>query len=508
MNSPQNPFEKQDGLPFGREEVVREIFDRLGSNLAQGPGSFSLVGPKYIGKTTVLRSLLAVAVIDRFLGSAKELLCPVYVDCSELPPLRKEVFGLLGKTALETARTKWNVQFDSSVNSQYITPLEVGSEIPEVTCAFEGLLRELSSRQGRHVVFLLDNFEKLLALFTESDVHFLRDVFSNTKHALVVATPKPIREYSQKTFPSRFYEIFKPYHLHAFSSDEAYGYLTHSSTGSARELSHSEKGMVLTKTGAHPHFLRAYASEMWQRKLKLPADETLRIFDKVDRRARMRLNGDFLSIWSALDRESQTALYEFAAEHITEREIMRALQRLEEEYALVFRRENGHFEVMGELFKEFVISQTEVIALLLKTDFYRAGLKALEQIRGFKYFDTDPEYYYHKAFQQFTSLTPDYDSANAMIRSTFERVLDVMVKRSESSLGQPFSGGGYKDRFNFVEQAFEIEERVTKLVSEFWNLANSDGPHAGSPANMYNTQLRFYLLSGVMQYLLAARQRK
>ena len=511
MSRPRNPFEVSDAgaldkPPFGREEVVREIFDSLGRKPTQGPESFSLVGAKYIGKTTVLRSLTSAEIQRQYLRDPERLRL-VYFDCADLPSERREVFRLLGNEAIKIAQEKWGIAFESTLVTEYISQLQTGIEMSEITTAFEGLLKDLSLRHNRYIIFILDDFEKLLGLFTESDIQFMRDIFSNTKHALVVATPKFIREHSPKTFPSKFYEIFKNYRLRAFTRDQAYGYLTETTIESHRQFSHSEKEVILRKAGHHPHFLRIYAAEAWRRKLNQPTGQSIEDFGRVDRKVRTELNESFLSLWESLDKNLQTALYQFATGQVTEGSLIRTLQRLEDEYGLIYRTTDGHFEIMGELFREFVVSQTELIAHLLKTDFYRAGLKALEQLHEISYFDTDPQYYYQKAFQQFTAPTPDYDSANAMIRDAFERLLDVMVKRSEPHLGRTFAGAGYKDKMSFIEEAFEIEDRISKLLLEFWNVANESGPHAGRPANQYNTQLRLYILSGIIQYLLNARPR-
>lgn len=511
MSRPENPFEVFeasifDNPPFGREEVIREIFNSLGGKPIQGPESFSLVGAKYIGKTTVLRSLTSAEIQRQYLRDPERLRL-VYFACADLPSERREVFRLLGNEVIKTTQEEWGIAFESMLVAEYVSQLRTSLEMIEITSAFEGLLKDLSSRHDRYIAFILDDFEKLLALFTESDIQFMRDIFSNTKHALVVATPKFIREHSPKTFPSKFYEIFKNYRLRAFTRDQAYDYLTETTIESHRRFSHSEKEIILTKAGQHPHFLRIYAAEVWRRKLSHPAEQPFENFDRVDRRVKTKLNESFLSLWESLDRDLQAALYQFATGQVTEGSIIRTLQCLEDEYGLVYRASDGHFETMGNLFKEFVVSQTELIDYLLKTDFYRAGLRALEQLYEISYFDTDPQYYYQKAFQQFTAPTPDYDSANAMIRDAFERLLDVMVKRSEPHLGRTFTGAGYKDKMTFIEEVFEIEDRISELFSEFWNVANESGPHAGKPANQYNTQLRLYILSGTIQYLLNARPR-
>ncbi len=511
MNSPANPFEVSDPIsaasaPFGREQVVREIFDSLGGDPIQGPESFSLIGPKYIGKTTVLRSLLSPD-IQRCHLKDTEMLALAYLDCADLPSERREVLRLLGDICVDVARENWGMPFEGRLAAEYVSYLRNSSEMSEIAEALEGLLKHVSSLHDRHIVFILDNFEKLLSLFTESDIQFMRDVFSNTKHALVVATPRFIREHSPKTFPSRFYEIFKNYRLRTFTRDQAYDYLTETPLGSHRQLSHSEKEIILRKAGQHPHFLRTYAEEVWRRKLQQPVDQSFERFDRVDRRVGTDLNECFLSLWESLDRDVQAGLFQFAAEQVGEAEIIRTLQCLEDEHGLVYRSTDGHFEVMGELLKEFVVSQTELIDHLLTTDFYRAGLGSLKQLHEASYFDTDPQYYYQKAFQQFTASTPDYDSANAMIRDAFERLLDVMVKRSEQHLGRVFTGAGCRDKVRFIEEALDVETTVVGLCSAFWDLASEDGPHAGREANRFNTQLRFYLLSGIIQYLLNAEPR-
>lgn len=509
MSRPRNPFEVSDARvlenpPFGREEVIREIFDSLCGKPTQGPESFSLIGPRYIGKTTVLQSLTSAEIQRQYLEDPGRLKL-VYFDCADLPPERREVFRLLGNEAIKVAQEAWGITFENTLVAEYVSQLQTSTESSGITSAFEALLKDLASRHNRYIVFILDDFEKLLALFTESDIQFMRDVFSNTKHALVVATPKLIRRHSPKTFPSKFYEIFKNYRLRVFTRDQAYDYLTKTTIDSHRQFSHSEKEVILRKAGQHPHFLRVYAAEVWRRKLNQPTGQSLDNFDRVDHKVKTKLSESFLSLWESLDRNLQTALYQFATGQVTEGSIIRTLQCLEDEYGLIYRASDGHFETMGELFKEFVVSQTELIDYLLKTDFYRAGLKALEQLHEISYFDTDPQYYYQKAFQQFTAPTPDYDSANAMIRDAFERLLDVMVKRSEPHLGRTFTGAGHRDKMSSIEEAFEIDDRISKLFSEFWNVANESGPHAGKPANQYNTQLRLYILSGAIQYFLNAR---
>jgi hypothetical protein len=507
MSRPRNPFEVSsapDIPPFGREGVIREIFYSLGGKPTQGPECFSLVGPPYIGKTTVLQSLASREVQREYFGDPEGIRL-VYFHCADLPSERQEVFRLLGKAAIRAAEQEWSIAFKGNLVAEHISQLETSSAISEITTAFEGLLKALSSRHNRSIVFVLDEFERLLALFTESDIQFMRDVFSNTKHALVVATPKPIRDHSRRPSSSKFYEIFKKYHLRAFSLDQAYNYLSETTRDSKRQFSHSEKEVILKKAGPHPHILRAYAAEAWRRKLNQPAGRPLEDFDRVDRKVRIALNETFLSLWESLEPNLQAALYQFTTGQVAEERIIRTLQCLEDEHGLVYRTSGGHFEIMGELLKDFVVSQTELIDFLLRTDFYRAGLRALDQFHEVKYLDTDPQFYYQKAFQQFTAPAPDYDSANAMIRDAFERLLDVMVKRSEPHLGRTFTGAGYKDKMSFIEEAFEIEDCISRLFSDFWNVANESGPHPGKPANQYNTQLRLYILSGAIQYLLNAR---
>jgi hypothetical protein len=475
-----NPFHSQPILPYGREEIIREIFGSLSG--AQGAESFSLVGPKYMGKTAILRSLTQVQ--HDFPQEQRHL---IYLDCGDLPLERREVFRLLG---LEAAKATG-------------VPLPVGLTAGQEANAFERLLLELEER-GVMVIFILDDFEKLLALFTEADVQFMRGLFANSPHALVTATPRLLQEYGRKTFSSKFYEIFKRYRLRSFSRDQAYDYLTETPAGSARQFSHVEKEMVLRKAGGHPHFLRLYAAELWRYKLRLLPGQPVEHFAPIDRKVAVELDTAFLSLWEGLERDLQTALYQFAAGDAPQESLIRTLQRLEEEHGLVYRTAEGRFELMGELLKEFVVARTELLDYLLKTDFYRAGLRALKQVEESRYFETDPQYYYQKAYQQFTAPTPDYDSANAMIRAAFERLLDVMVKRAEPVLGRPFVGGMFNEKMEFIEEAFAVEDRIARLLRNFWSAANEDGPHAGKQATPYNTQLRFYLLSGAIQYLLHA----
>ena len=195
--------QSDSGVPFGREDVVREIMDHISSG-NRGAGSFSLVGPRFIGKSGVLRCLVTSSVQTQLLKNQQNTHLE-YFDCQELPHSKKEVFRLFGKTAWRVAEEKWKLSMASLLGEEVSTVLEGNGDEEDIVDAFERVLRFLSAKALR-VVLVLDHFEQLLSLLSESNIQLMRDVFANTEHGLIVATPRPIRELSPKTFPSRFYE--------------------------------------------------------------------------------------------------------------------------------------------------------------------------------------------------------------------------------------------------------------------------------------------------------------
>ena len=91
-------------------------------------------------------------------------------------------------------------------------------------------------------------------------------------------------------------------------------------------------------------------------------------------------------IWQNIDRELQNVLIELCHDERREREYIKELQRLEGEHGIVYRTKDGHFRIMGEFFKEFILSQSEIVNHLLKTNYYRAGLKTLDKLQDEQYY--------------------------------------------------------------------------------------------------------------------------
>lgn len=490
-------------IPFGREGVVREIMDHISSE-NRGAGSFSLVGPRFIGKSSVLRCLVASSVQAQLLKDQQSTHLE-YFDCSELPNAKKEVFRVFGKTAWRVAEEKWQLPMASLLGEKVSSALEGSSDEEDIVDAFERVFRFLSTKALR-IVLVLDHFEHLLSLLSESNIQVMRDIFANTEHGLVVATRKPIRELSPKTFPSKFYEIFKKYRMGAFTRDESFEFV-HMANGTSFTITRHEEEKILHEAGYHPAFLSICLEEMLKEKMTRGASLPAEGLERIHKRARGRLSDLFLAIWSAIDEPVRQILFKFAVKDRSQAEIMSVLQRLEDEHGVVCRAGDGRFEIMGSLLQEFIESQTAFLDHLLTTDYYRAGLRTLETVREGEYRDTEPGYYYQAAYKLFTRADPSCDAANAMIRSALESLLDVMVKRSEQLLGQVMTGAGYKDKKNFVARAYSVEDPIWKLLDAFWELTNKSGPHPGPKADLFDTQMRLYLYSGMAQFLLNASRR-
>ena len=166
MNSSENPFlsfEKTSDrqLPFGREEVVREIFGSI--NKPQGAECFSLVGAKYLGKSQILRSIIRTSTQNSFLAlEVMDRSAFLYFDCGDFPSNREETFRRICVKVIRISLQKWGLDFKQGLALEYSRRLTKSNDIFEILRAFEGILTILARYHGKSIIFILDDFQYML----------------------------------------------------------------------------------------------------------------------------------------------------------------------------------------------------------------------------------------------------------------------------------------------------------------------------------------------------------
>lgn len=490
--------EEEMPIPFGREESVRFVFSKLVGNPEHGPQSCALIGPPFIGKSKVLDCIVNPSV-QIFYGLDQKIIYPIRLDCAEIPLTRTDAFKQLGELAGNVIVKVWNLQNDSMIG--IMSALRQTQNVEEAKNRFEDLLIEVNS-SGHSLVYVLDNFEKLLSLFVESDIQFLRDIFSNYRHALVVAIPKPLIDLTPKTYPSQFYLIFRHHSLGLYSEKQAEKYLLDKFCSSDIKLDDDEVNIMLRQAGYHPHILQIYSTLLLNKKrdnqVFVLSEQTTHV---IEREALNILNKDFTKLWQALDYDRQSVLLALAKGFLVEEENIKALQSLESEFGLVFRR-SGHFLLVGELLKVFITSQTSLINQLAKTDYYLAGINALEQLKDSQYWGTDPIVFYKQAFCEFSREKPDYYSSMEMICQAYEYFLDVIVKRLELKTKHVYSGDDLLDKVDYLAQVLGLEKEIVDFLKGYWFILKKVSPNRIDNETYFQSIFRFYVLSGVIQLLV------
>lgn len=484
-----NPFEfKEAGELFAHSEHINLINSHIAANPVQGAQCVSLVGPRHIGKTEVLKHIEQ----QRFPTESvrhNNLVHVLFLDCAEMPKNRVQAFRYIGARLYHHAQNVWKLTLrGGAYNSQERLD---ASEILTVRNAFEDILNGIEADHGHYVVLLLDHFDVLLQLFTADDLQFLRDRFSTPKHGLVVSTLYPIRELAPKSIPSAFDNIFDQRRVKPYRIEVADDYLKRGN------LTYSEIQVILKQVGGHPRLLQLYASQVWE--MKQTGMLIQECQSEIEQNLKATFNRIFLDLWSDIPEEMKLSLYRFASGETEQPVSVDIQQALETNYGVLYLGYHGTRQVIGELFKDFVIVQTAELNRLLRTDFYESGLKMLQKVKAQTYVDTDPAYYYRQGFKNFFSSKPDYRQVNQMLGKTVAGLMDVLVLRAEQRTPRdPFPDDDFSDKLSFVKKAFDLGDSFTILFEDLWSLLSEEI----SRTNFYEMQFRFYMVSGAIQYLL------
>lgn len=271
---------------FGRAHALQEIAAFL-----RGNQSVSIIGPRKIGKTSLLFHLMRAEAWPTVGLDDKNLF--VYLDCEVLGEGKHEdIFGQFAGEMLAALDARgWPPE----------PALETAMNKP-TRLAFESAVRKLNQR-GLRVVLILDEFERL-STNPNLDVNFfnaLRSAAGRYQLVFLTASARPLIELTytgkaQEILSSPFFNIFAPLFLGLLEKDEARA-LIH--TPGAGRFPTATEDFIYQLVGGHPLALQVGCFHAWD-----AATDTA----EIERRTTQELHAHFQYYWRNLSPDEQDTL--------------------------------------------------------------------------------------------------------------------------------------------------------------------------------------------------------
>ncbi len=330
---------------FGRTHELNEIAAFL-----RGNQSISIVGPRKIGKTSLLFHLLRPDTMAA-IGLGPEALL-VYLDC--------EVLGagdhaeILGQFAAEIAAALdgRGLPAEPALDKVMDAPSRL---------SFEAAVRRLNQR-GLRVVLILDEFERLSAN-PNLDVNFfnaLRSAAGRYHLAFVVASAQPLIQLtysgrSQEILSSPFFNIFASLFLGLLPTDEARQLIAEPARRAGQPFSQDSQDFIHGLVGGYPLGLQIACFHAFAH----PNDPA-----EVERQTMLDLTPHFQYYWhnlSAAEQATLRQLSDVASRASTDTTLRGMLRDLVQKCLLV--AEDGGYRYPSRAWASFVSAQAAPSAL-------------------------------------------------------------------------------------------------------------------------------------------------
>ena len=231
---------------WGRQHELQEI-----AAFVRGNQSVSIIGPRKIGKTSMLFQLMRPSSWEKNNLDDKNLF--VYLDCEVLGEgTHEEIFGIFA-SEISAALTDRQLPSEAAVEAAIAKPTRL---------SFESAVRKLNQR-GLRIVLILDEFERL-STNAHLDLNFfnaLRSAAGRYQLVFLTASARPLIELtysgkSQEILSSPFFNIFAPMFLSLLPESEAQALLTEPMLTHGVSLSAEIKKFILAFAGGHPFLLQ------------------------------------------------------------------------------------------------------------------------------------------------------------------------------------------------------------------------------------------------------------
>jgi hypothetical protein len=336
--SADNPFFHRGAIRraeefHGREAEIRQIFE-----LCRNGQSISIIGPRRIGKSSLLLHLCRPATRSRFSPATDNTLFAL-VDCQELggsPP--EEVYEAFMSSILDAA---------------YAAGLDL--QPVQRSGTYRSLDRILNAiyDSGNTVVVLLDEFELLAANDRLTPYFFARLRGLTTKYGLayLTASQRPLFAITadEQILSSPFFNIFVTLSLSLYSETEARELIQRRLEGTGVSFSEDLCNEILELVGPHPFFLHVAGYHAFQAmtQTKRPLDETDRLL-WLDAPVEIESESHLGYLWLNLTDEEQYCLATTEGPVDT----MRQLEQL-----CLLQRKGVEYVYTGQVLQRFVRRQ-------------------------------------------------------------------------------------------------------------------------------------------------------
>lgn len=302
--------------PFFHRGAIRRAADFHGRNaqieqilgLLRNSQSVSLIGPRRIGKSSLLLHLCRQEVREQFgLDAPKALF--ILVDCQELGGSpAEEVYEALLVGLREAAE-------------------EAGIEVENVKQqgTYRALDRTLNqvARDGAAVVVILDEFELLAANEHLTPYFFARLRGLTTKYGLayLTASQRPLFAITadEEILSSPFFNIFVSLSLGLFSDEEAQSLFDKRLNGSGVKFAAATRTYLLGLVGPHPFFLHIAGYHAFP----ILSEDPTADLEQLDKPIEVEADSHLAYLWQNLTEEERYAL----AALYGPTDIMRALEQ-------------------------------------------------------------------------------------------------------------------------------------------------------------------------------------
>lgn len=337
---------------WGRAHPLHEIAAFL-----HGNQSVSIVGPRKIGKTSLLFHLLRPSTWPA-LGLGDDMLF-TYLDGEVLGDCSAE--AIFGQLAAEMAL---------ALEERGLPPepaLQTAAAKPS-RLAFEAAVRKLNQR-GLRVVLILDEFERLSAN-AQLNLNFfnaLRSAAGRYQLVFVTASAQPLIQLtysgrSQEILSSPFFNIFAPLWLGLLPEAEARQLIREPALRAGAGFSPALEDFVYALAGGHPLALQVACFHAF----KTPDDQA-----ETERQTLSELSAHFQYYWHNLSAAEQSTLQQLAdvaARAPTDTTLRGLLRDLVQKGLLV--QDQGRYRYASRAWASFVAAQ----ALAPATVAYRGRL--------------------------------------------------------------------------------------------------------------------------------------
>lgn len=337
--SPDNPFYHRGAIRRPEDFIGRntEVNQVLG--LLRNGQSVSLIGPRRIGKSSLLLHLCQPALRDSYGLDGPQALF-VMLDCQELagsPP--EEVYELLFDGLAEAAA-------QGGVN------LNEGAQ-PGTYRSLDRALQQVA-QEGSNVVVLLDEFELLAANDHLTPYFFARLRGLTTKYGLayLTASQRPLFAITaeEEILSSPFFNIFVTVPLGLFDEADSRSLLADRLAGTGVVFDDTLTNHLLFLVGYHPFFLHIAGYHAFQSLSETSDDWTAdtESIRQLDNAIELEAESHLSYLWQNLSPEEQHVLA------IADGPID-SLRQLEQQSLL--RNVDGRYRYTSEILRRFVRRQ-------------------------------------------------------------------------------------------------------------------------------------------------------